>query len=78
MALVGAQTMRPEPAARLALGMIHIVRKIRSYLVSRWWRSDLTGLYDFCLLSLLRVAYPAPEERQMVEDRLRTLQRERR
>ena len=77
MALVGLETMRPEPVARVALGMIHIVRKIRSFLVSRWWRTDLTGLYQICLGSLMYIAFPAPAERRMVNDMLRTVCSER-
>ena len=77
MALVGFETVRPEPVARVALGMIHIVRKIRSFLVSRWWRTDLTGLYQNCLRSLMDIAFPAPAEQRMVNDIMRTVCRER-
>ena len=77
MALVGFETVRPEPVARVGLGMIHIVREIRSFLVSRWWRTDLTGRYQNCLRSLMDIAFPAPAERSMVNDIMRTVCRER-
>ena len=61
MTQAAAVVVRPEPVARVALRIMHVVRTIRNFLVTRSWRSDLTGLYDLCLCSLFQVVYPHPE-----------------
>ena len=70
-----ALAARPAPAARVALSIMHVVRTIRNFLVAPWPNTDLTGLYDFCLLSLFQVVYPAPEGQERATDALRTLRR---
>ena len=62
MAQRGAVVVRPEPVARVALGIMRVVRTIRNFLVAPWPRSsDLTGLYDVCISLLFQVVYPPPE-----------------
>ena len=67
--------VRPEPVTRVALRNIHVVRTIRTFLVTRWWRSDLTGLYDVCLSSLIQVVYPRPEGLERAAATLHELRR---
>ena len=64
MAQRGAVVVRPEPAARVALGIMRVLRTIRNFLVNppRTGQYDLTQLYDLCICSLFRVVYHRREE----------------
>ena len=75
MTQAAAVVVRPEPVARVALRIMHVVRTIRNFLVTRRWRSDLTGLYDFCLGSLFQVVYPHPEGLERAAAALHELRR---
>ena len=76
MAQTTAVVVRPEPVARVALRIPRVVRTIRNFLVSRQWRSDLTGLYDICIVNLFDVVYyPHPARRHWGGDILEELRR---
>ena len=64
MAQRGAVVVRPEPAARVALGIMRVLRTIRNFMVNppRTGQYDLTQLYDLCICSLFRVVWPRREE----------------
>ena len=64
MAQRGAVVVRPEPAARVALGIMRVLRTIRNFMVNppRTGQYDLTQLYDLCICSLFRVVYHRREE----------------
>ena len=76
MAQATAVVVRPEPVARVALRILRVVRTIRNFLVSRQWRSDLTGLYDLCIVNLSDVVYyPHPARRHGGSDILEEVRR---
>ena len=88
MAQRGAVVVRPEPAARVALRIKHVLRTIRNFMVNppRTGQYDLTQLYDLCICSLFRVVYHRREEAETAlasldelrryEGRLRRAERE--
>ena len=56
--------VRSAPVAQVALGIQHVVRTIRNFLVGTPNAKSygLTQLYDLCISSLFQVVYPRPEE----------------
>ena len=78
MAQRGAVVVRPEPVARVALGIMRVVRTIRNFLVAPWPMTDLTGLYDLCISSLFQVVYHPPEGLERATAALHVLRQEER
>ena len=86
MAQRGAVVVRPEPAARVALGIMRVLRTIRNFMVNppRTGQYDLTQLYDLCICSLFRVSARCSvsstlyilEELRRSEERLRRAERQ--
>ena len=68
--------VRPEPAARVALGIMRVVRTIRNFLVAPFPMTDLTGLYDLCISSLFQVVFHPPEGLERATAALRALRRD--
>ena len=58
-----AVIVRPAPVGRVALGIMHVARTIRNFLVNppNAGSYDLTQLYDLCISSLFQIVYPRPE-----------------
>ena len=77
MAQRGAVVVRPEPAARVALRIKHVLRTIRNFMVNppRTGQYDLTELYDLCISSLLQVVYHRREELETGQASLTQLRR---
>ena len=69
--------VRSAPVAQVALGIQHVVRTIRNFLVNppNAGSYDLTQLYDLCISSLFQVVYPRPEELESAQVSLTELRR---
>ena len=69
--------VRSAPVAQVALGIQHVVRTIRNFLVGTPNAKSygLTQLYDLCISSLFQVVYPRPEELESAQVSLTELPR---